>query len=105
MRSPDTIVGALTACIPIFYVAFAVLRRHQLSLPDPYNNPYTTWSTAFLGAFVASCLANLVVLSALSRRLDRRTKLVAWTVVGIGCIHIAWMLVGMTRFVHPEWFS
>lgn len=45
-------VPVLYMLLPVVHVlaviAFAKLRDHQLSLPDPYNNPYTTWSTLCL---------------------------------------------------------
>ena len=105
MSAPrDTTIGILTASIPLCYAAFAVLRSRQLSLPDPYSNSYTTWSTAFLGAFVVAWVADLVALLRLSRGIRSTTKLAGWSIVALGAIEIGWSVVSMVRFVEPGWF-
>jgi hypothetical protein len=49
------------------FAAFHLLRTHQLSLPDPYHNPYTALSTGCLVAF-RCILISLTILSVCWRR-------------------------------------
>lgn len=83
------------------FLAFRVFRRHQLSLPDPYNNPFTDISTAFMIAFVVLWLATLVTICVLRRSVTRPAAILPWTVVGLGGAYIVLFLVQMFLFLFP----
>jgi hypothetical protein len=83
------------------FLAFSIFRRYQLSLPDPYNNPFTDISTAFMIAFVALWLATLVSISVLRRSVTRRAVMLTWTVVGLGGAYIIVFLIQMFLFLFP----
>src|SRR5258705_106664 len=67
-RTATRLIFVVTLLIPASLIAFRLLRRHQLSLPDPYNSPYTIWSTACLLAFFVLTVVNLVLLLVFRRR-------------------------------------
>ena len=89
----------VTLLIPLSFVAFRLLRRHQFSLPDP--NPYTTWSTACLLAFFALAFVDLILLVALRRRVARGVRYLGSLTVLASGSYIAWFLIGMYRFLYP----
>jgi hypothetical protein len=63
----SSIVLLLIGALVFAFAAFHVLRTHQLSLPDPYHNPYTALSTGCLVAFLC-ILFTLTILSVCWRR-------------------------------------
>ncbi len=84
----------------VVLAAFYVLRRHQLSLPDPYNNPFTGWSTACLlvsfalwGAGLAWCVWRV------RRRL--RVPLSVWVWLVAATLYVSSVFVNLLRFVFP----
>ena len=83
------------------FVGFQLLRRHQLSLPDPYNNPYTILSTGCLLSFFASWLMDLLVLLLLARHYRGAVAFIAWTVFVVAGAYVAGFVVGMIRFIVP----
>jgi hypothetical protein len=100
-RVVTRLVLVVTLLVPSTYVAFRLLRNHQLSLPDPYNNPYTNWSTVCLLAFFALSLTDFVLLIALRRRVARSVRyLGVLALLGSGT-YIAWFVIGMLRFIYP----
>jgi hypothetical protein len=100
-RPATLVVLGLTLIIPIAFVAFYILRKHQLSLPDPYNNPYTNLSTACLLTVLLSWMADFVALVALRSRIYRPVVTLASVVVGIGGAYVVWFFIGMLRMVFP----
>jgi len=92
---------ALSLLTVACFIAFRVFRRHQLSLPDPYNNPFTDISTAFMIAFVVFWLANLVTICILRSSVTRPSAILPWTVVGMGGIYIVVFLIQMFLFIFP----
>ncbi len=87
--------------VPATFVAFALLRRHQLSLPDPYNNPYTNWSTACLMGFFALTIVASLTLALTRGRIGRVVLWGASLVTGAAWLCVAWFLLSMLRFVCP----
>jgi hypothetical protein len=63
----NSIVLLLIGALVLAFAAFHLLRTHQLSLPDPYHNPYTALSTGCLVAF-RCILISLTILSVCWRR-------------------------------------
>ena len=99
MKNKITVILSLltVAC----FLAFRVFRRHQLSLPDPYNNPFTDISTAFMIAFVVFWLATFVTICILRRSVTRPAAILTWTVVGMGGAYIVVFLIQMFLFLFP----
>ena len=83
------------------FVAFRGFRRYQLSLPDPYNNPFTDISTVFMIAFAVLWLATLVTICILRRSVTRPAAILPWTVVGMGGAYIIVFLIQMFLFLYP----
>src|SRR5690349_3126252 len=92
-RSPRALEGesptatsvaiVLTALLPLTFAAHVMLRNHQLSLPDPYNNPYTIWSTACLLALPVLALADAILIAAWRRRIARPVVILALILCGL----------------------
>jgi hypothetical protein len=85
-------VGALAA--------FGVLRDRQVSLPDPYNNPYTDWSTGFLCSAGALWLLGSIW-TVIRARQQRRVPalVVVWLV--LAALLVMGFFIGMMAFVSP----
>jgi hypothetical protein len=81
----------LTVIIVSAFVTFTILRRRQLSLPDPYNNPCTNWSTAFLLVVPFAWLFDLVLLLANRRRVEKGVAILAWIVVAAAGLFITFI--------------
>ena len=81
-------------------VIFCVLRDHQLSLPDPYNNPFTNWSTGFfLFAGALWVLGGFwTIFRIRSGRLVPKL-VVAWLI--LATLPSALFIIQMFRFVFP----
>lgn len=88
----------VTLLIPASYIAFKLLRRHQLSLADPFNNPYTTWSTIVRWCFFGLVLADLVLAIVLHKRISFRVKVLAWITILVAGAWIVQFLIRMWRF-------
>jgi hypothetical protein len=94
-------VLALTLLLPIAFVSFELLRRHQLSLPDPYNNPYTSWSTGCLLALPVLAVADVIVIAAWRRRIARPVLALSLVLLGLAGLFVVWFVVGLVRFLFP----
>ena len=91
----------VTLFIPATYLVFRILRRHQLSLSDPYNNSYTIWSTAFLLAFFGLVVCDLVLVLTFRRRVARSVAVFAYVVLGFSAIYALCFVVGVLRMIFP----
>ena len=100
-RSANLLVMAVMLFILLCFVTFVVLRRHQLSLPDPYNNLYTTWSTLFLFAAFGLWIAGLVLVLVFRRSLILATWLIASPILILTTLFVVSFIVGMIMFVFP----
>lgn len=100
-RPMTILVLVLTILLPASFGAFVPLRAHQLSLPDPYNNPYTDWSTACLLTFFATLLVEPVVLVRVGRRIPVRLRWAATVVVVLACLPAVRFVYGCVRFMLP----
>jgi hypothetical protein len=100
----DTRIPILFLLVPPAHVAaaviFFVLRDHQLSLPDPYNNPYTNWSTGFLLSAGALWVLGGIwtILRARSGQLVPKL-VVVWLV--LATLPAALFLIQMLAFIYP----
>jgi hypothetical protein len=86
------------ALVVASFLAFAYLRRVQLSLPDPYNNPYTTWSTVCVLAFFAFWLCDCLLVIGLRRRLPVSVARLSLAIIVAGGLLIGSFLVNLLRF-------
>ncbi|HVT89360.1 MAG TPA: hypothetical protein VHD56_10945 [Tepidisphaeraceae bacterium] len=100
-RVATQLVLVVTLLVPASYVTFRVLRNHQLSLPDPFNNPYTGWSTAVMYTFFALVFVDFVLLAILRRRVARASLYLGCLVVFASGAYMAWLFIGMLRFIYP----
>jgi hypothetical protein len=98
-RAATRLVLGVTLLVPATFVAFRLLRNHQLSLPDPYNNPYTNWSAACLLAFFGLALTDFVLLVVLRRRVPRWIRYLGALVLLASGAYIAWRVIGMLRLL------
>lgn len=90
---------ALVLLTALAWGAFRAFRTHQLSLSDPFNNPYTNLSTGCLMAFF--CLWALTLVTTLHARANcsRTAAALSWAVVGLGGLYIAYFLFGLALFL------
>ena len=98
-RAANLAVGAVVLLVPVLFVAFCVLRRIQLSLPDPYNNPYTDWSTLCLLGVLVFWIVGLIMMSIFRNDLARVTRVSATVVLGLATLFAAFFIIGLFRFV------
>src|SRR5262245_7762254 len=96
IRSP--LVIALSVPTISSLAGFAILRSHQLSLVDPYNNPYTTYSTACLDAFLLLWLCTLITSIAMRRALDAMSTAFSWTALVSGGLVIGKIILVIVSF-------
>jgi hypothetical protein len=88
----------VTLLILVSFIVFCLLRRRQLSLPDPYNNPYSNWSTACLCAFLALTVADFVVLVSMRQRVARSVRRVGSVVVAAAGLYIVFIFIYLVQF-------
>ena len=84
----------------VLLIAAILLRKHQLSLPDPYNNPYTNWSTI---CFLSSMTLWLAGVGWSITRTSRRAplSLFVWVWLVLSTAYVAWVLINLMRFMAP----
>ena len=88
----------LPAVHVVVWVTFALLRGHQLSLPDPYDNPYGDWSTTCLLLSLAIWLVGLGwTLWRFARRAHIPLLVVAW--LALATLFALWFLLGLLAIV------
>ena len=76
------------------------LRSHQLSLDDPYNNPYTNWSTACL---LLSLLMFIVGAIWSLNRISRGAPvpILVWLWLVLFAVYFGWMFLNFVAFLAP----
>ena len=85
--------------IPATFVLSMLLRRHQLSLSDPYRNMYTLLSTAFLLTFFLLTIAGFVMLLVMGSTIALRVRVVSWCIVAVAGCYVSLAIVAMLLFV------
>lgn len=99
--SVTCVAFVVTLLLPVMFVSFVLLRRYQLSLPDPYNNPYADLSTACLLALPVLALADAILVAAWWRRIARAVSVFALILIGLVGLFVVCLVVGAVRFVSP----
>ncbi len=98
----NVVIAVLVLLIPLCFTAFVVLRDIQLSLPDPYNNPYTNWSTSFLLAVMILWMLGLILTAIWYRLLAAPIWILATVILASTTLFVLWCCAGMLMMVHPE---
>ncbi len=104
-RAATRVVVVVTLLIPVSFVVFVLLHRHQRSLPDPYSPTHTNWRAWRLLAMVALAFVDFVLLVVLRRRIAPAARYFGWLAVLASGAYIAWFLIGLLRFLYPGVFA
>ena len=97
-------VPVLFLLVPAAHVAalvtFGVLRERQASMPDPYDNPYTDWSTGFLlSAGALWFLGGIWTVIRARRQQPVPVLVVTWLL--LATLLVLGFFIGMIAFVFP----
>ena len=85
--------------INTLFIAMAIfLRRVQLLQPDPYNNPYTTWSSGLLLGYIGSWLVGLAWSIILLSR-GQRLGALSWIWFAASIVYSMWFFINLGRMV------
>lgn len=95
----SVIVLTLSSAMLMSFVAFSGLRIYQLSLDDPYNNPYTDWSTAFLILFLVLWIAALIAFLWLADQLGQWATRAAAVMISLGALPIGLLAYTILRHI------
>ena len=104
-QQPDAtatwVVLVLTLSLPVIFVAFKLLRPHQLALPDPYNNPYAGWSDWCLLAFFALTVTDAIAIASWRRLIAGPVLISAVAALALAALFTIWFVAGLVRFLSP----